>query len=340
MIPILIVTFTILISGFEIYAQSNISQTVRIRLFKDLDQFPQVAGAKLNAISPRLWTLTGTNLKFNGRNIFFKNLIVKKNNRKFDFISEIDFDYYLAGVVASEMPQRWPDEALKAQAVVARSYALVRMQERKDKIFQLDADQADQMFNRMASARTLAAVKATEQRVLLNLNGEVLKAFYHADCGGQTVPASRVWPTEKDSGVAVDPWCKSRLANNWNFELSHDLFLKRLGNPAAKSLKIGSMMSQKIQSIQLGINEISVQKLRQIFGFAVIRNSPESMTLKHGTIHLSGKGFGHGVGLCQWGTYEQALRGVSHLQILEHYYPEAHLSSNEIRISQIDSVRN
>ena len=302
---------------------------VRIRLIKNLEKFPQILHAQIIPINARMWAVKGLGLSFGGHKLAKQNMIVQNPDQKFDLIGQFDFDQYLAGVVASEMPDRWPAEALKAQAIVARSFAMARMNERKDKIYQLDNDQMDQVFRATKSARAAAAVKATKNIVLKNQDGKILKAFFHADCGGQTIPASQVWSTETDTGTAVDPWCKARKSNQWSFEIAQDQFQQRLNQLENSPMTVAQIFQQKIQAIQVGDALFSAQKLRQIFGFAKIKNSPESFQLENNVVKISGQGFGHGAGLCQWGALEQAKRGVSALEIIRHYYPKAMILHSE-----------
>lgn len=303
-------------------------ELVRIRLVKNLNTFPKIQKAELKRINERLWTLKGNHLVFQGQKLSSFSLIIKNAQQKYDIISQFEFDRYLAGVVASEMPTRWPVEALNTQAIVARSFALARIQERQNQIFHLDADQMDQVFQDHENARALAAVKNTQNVVLKNQKGEILKAFFHADCGGQTVPSSKVWPGEIDTGTAIDPWCQTRKSNQWSYQVSENEFLKGLKRYSTDQISEGEFFQQKIQTIAVGPLQFSIQKLRQIFGFSKIRNSPESVQSRAGQITLSGRGYGHGVGLCQWGTLEQAKRGFTSIQILKHYYPLAEIALN------------
>ncbi len=320
---------------FLLFLQQAEANEIRIRLFKDLLTFPKIAHASIMAISPRLWSLKGHSLVLNEKKLSTQNIIVQNKNLKFDVIGQFDFDHYLAGVVASEMPERWPAEALKTQAIVARSFALARIQERQGRIFQLDSDQMDQVFRATESQRAYAAVINTKNIVLRNPDGKILKAFFHADCGGQTIPASKVWSTEIDTGTAVDPWCRDRKSNEWSFEIAQQKFMQQLKQGRESEAIANSFFEQKIQSLRVGEATFSVQKLRQIFGFSQIKNSPEKLQIQDQILRLSGKGFGHGVGLCQWGTLEQAKRGATSLEIIRHYYPKALISELETGVSLV-----
>ncbi len=337
MLQSLILSGIIFLSCFA-GAQVN-PATIRIRLFKDLNEFPIIEDAKIKKVSESMWRLQGVNLSFQNKKLPQENLVIRKLNEKFDVISVVDFNSYLAGVVAGEMPLRWPLEALKAQAVVARSYALARMKERKNKVFHLDSNQMDQVFTLTNSVKAYQAVEETDNTILKDASGRILKAFYHADCGGQTVPASEVWDQALDTGVATDPWCASRKSNQWSFKISNKEFYQKISRdvqPARPQLqRMTTYFRNRIQMLQLGSDTYSVQKLREIFGFFAIRNSPQELIFEEDAVKMWGRGFGHGAGLCQHGTHEQVKRGRSYIQILEHYYPKAQVSHNEMRLTQV-----
>lgn len=240
---------------------------------------------------------------------------------KTPIIQSINFETYLAGVIENEMPIRWPDEALKAQTVVARSYALAKMEENQNKDYDLDATTMDQVYQKPKTERSIALVQSTDQIVLRRFDGRILKAFYHADCGGQTVPASSVWPGSYDAGTATDVWCANRKTNHWSYKINKEYFTKQ--NVIQNKEIWASFFKDRIQSIKIDDKFFSIQKLRQIFGFSSIKNSPTEIINTPGEIILNGQGYGHGVGLCQWGSYAQAKLGRNFLQILSHYYSKA-----------------
>ena len=276
-------------------AQSYLDQEkiVKIRIQKDLLDYPQEL----------------THLKFKNHWRHFE--VIQKDNKKFEVIEAVPFKDYLAGVVSKEMPLSWPMEALKAQAVIARSYALVKMSERQNKNFFVDGDQMDQVFQWTDSAKAYQAVNETED-VVLAYDKKIVKAFYHSDCGGQTIPAGRVWPGANDMGTAADPWCAARAQNRWSFRV-----------PTAAFTTKDSFSTDYFKNKIISFEDMSIQKLRQWFGFANIRNSPESFIVEGDQIVFSGRGFGHGVGLCQWGSQYMAKKGQSYTDILAHYYPKA-----------------
>ena len=258
--------------------------------------------------------------------------IFKKENGLYDVITLVSMNDYLAGVLSKEMPLSWPEEALKAQAVVARSFLLARMSDRSQKKFHVESDQMDQVFSLTDSAKAYKAVRETENVFLMSAKNKILKAFYHSDCGGQTVPASQVWSGADDSGTAKDPWCAVRESNRWSFAVSAEFF-----NQKTQALDRNELGTVYYKDRLMNYAGISLQKMREIFGFSVIRNSPLIVSADNQQIVFKGQGFGHGAGLCQWGSRYLAQKGRSYLDILKHYYPKALISDNKIKLAQFKS---
>ncbi len=257
-------------------------------------------------------------------NVKTKNIIQQKENGKFDVITIVSLNDYLAGVVSKEMPLSWPKEALKAQAVVARSYVLSRMQQRKSKSFHVESDQMDQVFSLTDSKKAYEAVLETQNVFLLDQNQKILRAFYHSDCGGQTLPASLVWPGAIDTGTAKDSWCSLRQKNRWQMVLS-----------TSDLESIGPLQIKKYKNKIVELAGLSIQKIRETFGFDLVRNSPTEIEIKGENILLSGQGYGHGAGLCQYGTFAQSKLGRSYVDIIRHYYPKAILSDSPLKLANI-----
>lgn len=272
---------------------SEFSQ-VRVRIQKDLTQYPK-------------------NLTASFGQYIRKYEVVHKENGKFDVVEVVPLTHYLAGVVSKEMPLAWPAEALKAQAVVARSYLFTRMSERRDKLFHVENDQMDQVFEWTDSAKAYQVVLATDD-VVLSSNKKVVKTFYHSDCGGQTVPANKVWTGAVDLGTTQDPWCGNRSSNQWSFSVPAVEF-------SQKEVFEAAYFKKKLVRFE----DWGIQKLRQVFGFSKIRSSPDTVEVSEDVVTFTGRGFGHGVGLCQWGSLYMAKKGRTYMDILTHYYPKAEI---------------
>ncbi len=241
-------------------------------------------------------------------------------------IKVVNFSSYIAGVISKEMPLSWPIEALKAQAVVARNFALYKMNINQNKDFDVRNDIWDQVFQPTDSAKAIKAARETKEIRLTDENGKTIQTFFHADCGGQTVPAWAVWPGSKSFGVAEDTYCKKRTRSEWTYTVDRDKFIVDTSNDKIKA--------QKFKSKWVSMAELTMNEIRKTFGFDQIRSHPDQIKIEEDKVVFSGRGYGHGVGLCQWGAMEMARAGFNYKQILAHYYPKAFVEDSTSRLAQ------
>jgi stage II sporulation protein D len=148
---------------------------------------------------------------------------------------------------------------------------------------------------------------------LLNLKRHPLKAYYHSDCGGKTVSASSVWKqeTENDVGVASDEFCATNPRSQWKLTMAKQKLADLLKNFA------GDLRSNEFRKL-VGFMQLKSTKF-EIFQ----KTDKKSDENNKDEIEFVGRGFGHGVGMCQWGSKDLGARGFSYQRILQHYYPLA-----------------
>lgn len=268
-----------------------------------------------------------------------------------DVVSDVELETYVAGVVRKEMPLSWPLEALKAQAVAARSYAMAVLEERSHQSkrhFDIDSTVADQVYQHHLSDKKDKADLATEQTRSMALldpqTGKVLKSFFHADCGGRTARAQDVWGVDSPITVVTDKSCPSSRSARWSYSLPEREMVRRLQKPLIgfESDWTGDIQLvrrnafERIASVRFskkngGYWELSSQDFRKLMGFSNFKSTQFSARQKDGRWHFVGQGFGHGVGLCQWGSRSMALQGSNYLKILGWYY-------RSVQIADINSI--
>lgn len=265
----------------------------------------------------------------------------------FDVIGALPLENYLVGVIASEMPLAWPVEALKAQAIAARSYAKAVMSERKNRDYHVESSILDQVFMHISQEmdqsplieKAKAAVLETEGVILTSAKGSVLKAFYHSDCGGKTALATNVWGFGVNSGVATDSSCPSNPKSHWSVRLTEAALLEKLSKIAkAKISKIFDLRllraDQGERVIKINFKDengkaytVLANQLREAVGYNDLKSTWFEMSKSADGYVLQGQGYGHGVGLCQWGSRSMAKAGKSYQEIIKHYYPQAALKN-------------
>ena len=246
-------------------------------------------------------------------------------------INWVDLEAYLYGVVGSEMPASWPLEALKSQAVAARSYALYRRDRTQGQLFDVGGTTAHQVYRGLAgeAPSVHAAVNATQGQVLTH-GGRVIEAVFHSSSGGHTENSEDIWqrPTPYLRGVAdfdqeapVFQWSETFSAQQLGQRI---VGIGQLQSVATeRSTPRGRIVSMRLQGSQ-GSRTLTGPELRQALG---LRSTLLSFNIAGNTIRVDGRGFGHGLGMSQWGARGLATRGQNYQQILTHYYQGTALSS-------------
>lgn len=283
--------------------------------------------------------LMGRDLRVNGQHFPSPITFLGGAKDKVNVVVTLPLEDYVAGVVAGEMPPSWPMEALMAQAVASRSYVLAQLSSQSQQLFDTDSSQFNQVFKYISGdegviARVREAVKRTQGTVLTDKKGNPLWAYYHADCGGHTEEPDAVWSNRQFYGTASDANCPAKPNTNWEAEVSLPLLNKKLlpvletkkkivGVDVGEKTKSGRIKNMIVKLSDGSVEKIRSNQFRQQLGFQWIKSTLFGIDQKGSTLHLTGRGFGHGVGLCQWGSKELAKKGKSYLAILKTYYPAA-----------------
>ena len=276
--------------------------------------------------------------------------VVTANGNKVNAINVVDMEDYLRGVVPYEIGRLDESkfEALKAQAVAARTYAYKHYGSRTAQGFDIYADTRDQVYKGLQSATELTdkAVRET-QGVVMTYNGEFITAYYHSTCGGETEgvatwgrPDHPYLKNKPDLRPDGTPWCRESSYAEWTREFTEDE-LRDLFQINAKEAKskvpsfssiqainiLDTLKSGRIHTLEVTTNNgkftSKADKIRWLFkrGGTILPSSFFRIHKSGNQWILKGKGFGHGVGLCQMGARARAQAGQSYIQILTHYYP-------------------
>jgi stage II sporulation protein D len=307
-----------------------------------------VIGAPVNKTLPdESLVIDGDFMRANNTPVADRLVLIQSSKTKFDVISELSLDDYLKGVLPSEMPMRWPLESLKAQVVASRSYALSQIRVHEGENFHLDDSVMHQVFSwanylnasQADQVKIIQALDETRGEVLQEADGSAYMAYFHSDCGGHTEEPNAVWGNGKKNGTVRDEHCALNTKSAWQEEIGRDEFGKNLATylhvaeaKPLESIENGTLSpSGRVQTLLIAFegesqkHVISGQALRQIFGFSRIKSTNFQFQLHPTSISFSGRGSGHGVGLCQQGSKYMAMAGADHREILHRYYPKAKL---------------
>ena len=239
----------------------------------------------------------------------------------------LDLESYLRGVVPVEMAAEWPVEALKAQAIAARTYTLQRLD--PSELYDVCGTQACQEYGGMSveHARSDAAVAETTG-VVVTYGGSYARTVYHSDSGGVIASAQEVWGGAFPYLVSIRDADGRTPHRSWELQLEPNQITASL---AAKGHNVGTVSGLSVLSYSpsgrvvqaqvtgsAGSATLSGVELRQLLREWGLKSTRFSMT---GALSAQGSGWGHGVGMSQYGAKALAEAGYNHLQILAFYYP-------------------
>ena len=267
---------------------------------------------------------------------FNKNNFIRVKYENGD-IKKILFNEYLVGVLAAEMPLDFEKEALKAQAVAARTYALKKMENNKKQDYDILNTVANQVYydeeklkqawglNYLKNYNYLKSIILATNEEYLVYNDKIIDAFFYSTSPGMTENSADVFGSNIPYLVSVE--------SKWD-----------LDSPSYQDTKIFSLeniqqvfeINDKITSIKIieysptgrskkiKINDkiILSNKFREILG---IKSTYLSLEIKNDSLHINTKGYGHGVGMSQYGAHGMAKSGKNYKEILKHYYKDVEI---------------
>jgi stage II sporulation protein D len=253
------------------------------------------------------------------------DVVVLKGRRELVVVNVLPLEAYLQGVLGSEMPKSFPLEALKAQAIAARTYALNKKLEQYGQPFHLGSSVISQVYKGLAAddPRTREAIEATKGLVL-TWQLQPIEAYFHASCGGRTESGAEALGRDLPYLQSVSCPCGKLPTSHWTLKVAP----KELGAKAATLQVQGRSPTGRVRRVQVGPRSLDAVSFRERIGYMRLKSLDFEVAAqaKDGWV-LKGHGFGHGAGLCQWGARVLADGGKDFRQILEHYYPGTELQT-------------
>ncbi len=291
-------------------------------------------GAEKLTVSP----LLDQPLAVDGRAYRGSFVVQRDGDNTLSVVNVVDIEQYLYSVVAGEMNASWPAAALQAQAVVARSFALSRLGSHDEFGFDLHAGEQDQMYQgaEHETASTTNAVQAT-RGLVLSYGDRIVHAYYSACDGGRTSDGSALNDPQPYLKVVDDPYAGSSPNFRWTAELPLDSFSAALRQRfgavgTVRAIEAGRAdPSGRLEWVNVvgttGVKTIPAKALRLLGGTHVVKSTRISLIAIDGAVvRIAGAGFGHGVGLSQWGARQMAKSGFGVEDILRFYYRGAALA--------------
>ena len=248
-------------------------------------------------------------------------------------VAVVPLEEYVATVVSREAAPRFHPEALAAMAVAARTYAAGAAAKPRDPAYDVVGGVEDQVFDGMDGVTAVFREAADRTRgVVVRYRGDLALTVYHSTCGGRTEDAGSAW------GKDI-PYLRSQLCNDcadspvyrWEYRMSEAeqrRVAKALGVPFGKNLRIAvtgrtptGRASRVLISSDGVSRELNAAVFRKAAGYDRVRSLKMEIVPVAGEWRFTGEGWGHGVGLCQFGANGMARRGAGFREILARYYP-------------------
>ena len=254
------------------------------------------------------------------------HLFIESNKGQLNLLNNVDLEHYVAGVVQSESGGSNDNiEYFFVQAIISRTYALVNYLKHKDEGFNLcDGVHCQYYLGRCRNSDIARAVARTSGDVIVDKDNRMISAAFHSNCGGQTVNSEDVWsiPTSYLKSVN-DTFCMHESNAKWEKRMSKKEWLAFLEKQYHYPVNDTSMANKAIHFNQKRrkINfygDIPLKFIRQDLGLRSTFFSIEP--LGEDSILISGRGYGHGVGLCQQGAINMVKTGFDYKEVIKHYY--------------------
>jgi stage II sporulation protein D len=275
---------------------------------------------------------------FVGGKLYRGGLEVKGREGGLMLVNRVDLEEYLYGVLPQEVPVGWEMATLRAQAIVARTYALYKRKANGTADYDVSAHYLqDQRYDGYGAEQPRATQAVNETRgLVLTCAGALIPAYYHAESAGYTENSEDVWSSAHPClrAVKADVYPASPYLQ-WSASLALpdiQAALLKSGNRVGAVQRLeplersatGRILRLKITHAQ-GAVVLRGTDFRMALGPEVIRSTRFTVEIRGGRALFNGQGWGHGVGMCQWCSQAMAELGYDYEAILKHYYRGAEL---------------
>ena len=259
-------------------------------------------------------------------------------------VEEMDFEEYIAGVVAGEMNPTWPIEALAAQAIIARTFTLQKIAEdggvpERNAHASTDIEEFQAYSAEDITDEVREAVQMTRGEVATH-NNEFIRGWFSAYAGPRTAMADEGLGFEGENppyihvvdgpGQEIIPEEEGEWSESFPLEKVRNVVRETTGEDPGEVTQVEIKEfgpSGRAATIQVNDTEIAGPTLRLGLGSTEMRsNFLEELSVEDGMLKMSGSGFGHGVGLCQWGARAMAENGSSPEEIVHYFYKDISLA--------------
>lgn len=274
---------------------------------------------------------------------YVSNIVIRVKRVSKDRLDNVKLEDYVVGAVAGEMPVSFADEALKAQAVACRSYALKKMEDNKNNSYDVVDTTSNQVYldlddlknnwqdNYVSYLNKIRDVVNATSMEYLEYDGKVANTMFFSTSNGYTEDSQVVFSEKVPYLKSVESEWDSDVNSNFNYSITMSLddFYKNLGLNYKR--KLNAVILEKSSSnriIKININGV-LFKGTDIYNKLKIRSTDFSLIQDGNNVIIKTRGYGHGVGMSQYGAYGMAKKGYNYKEILNHYYEGTKLKKIE-----------
>lgn len=263
-----------------------------------------------------------------GEYTYCGSVTFSNNNGVIQSLLDIDFETYLAGVVEAEVGPKQELEMYKVQAIVARTYALTQLEKHQDDGFNLCDGVHCQAFKGLSVVPNIAqACRETHELVVVDNQQALITATFHANCGGETANSEDVWSgTRSYLRSTLCPYCAGSKSFTWRTSIPLAQWAKYLSDKGVMATVDNVARSynptKRKSSLKIGKVSIPTATIRKELG---LRSAYFGYQQEGDSLIIKGKGYGHGIGMCQDGASEMARRGMTKEEIIAFYYKDCHI---------------
>ena len=249
-------------------------------------------------------------------------------------VNELPLEDYIKDVVAAEVGQDWDMEALKAQAVISRTYAVYQEMINTNSIYQIASSVINQVYKGSSPDVRIAYAVSQTKGEIVTFDGKPIEAFYHSTCGGKTESPEEVFGKSYPYLRSVESPCYLSPYCRWKREIPREEIERGLNIIGIKEISIKSYTSTgRVKQVSIrtpsGTVAVNATDLRKALGWSRLPSTKFNLWSEGDSFLFRGSGYGHGVGLCQWGALQMARDGKSYRDILSFYYPGTTIGSYE-----------
>ena len=240
------------------------------------------------------------------------------------YINICDIESYIAGVVKAEGGSGKNIEYFKTQAIIARTYMYKYFNKHVSDRYNLCDETHCQAFNGITDdSLIIRASNETKGLVAVGPDSTLIISAFHSNCGGETSPSEFVWLTSQPYLKRVsDPWCRSSRNASWTKSISFEswkAYLSKIGfsGDSSDSLVFNFSPVSRQNEYRAGTFTYPMRQMRMDLN---LRSAFLTISVEGDSVIFRGRGYGHGVGLCQEGAMVMAARGYTFSQIIDFYY--------------------